>query len=164
MTATSSVEGLSQLLECLPLLVQRGVGVDGHRDFDVGVSDDVPHPAEWDDAAASTGAALIPVGSHLGRLRVLGAVYRGAVSDAPLTRSMSAPWQLPELLGDIYERTSGLAKAGQAVRWGGPGLSAVGVGIAGYSEAQHHGAGLGPRSALPTQVSAPGLPGSEVIS
>jgi hypothetical protein len=39
------------------------------------------------------------------------------VSDAPLTRSMSERWQLPKLLGDINERTSG--------------------------EAQHHGAGLG---------------------
>jgi hypothetical protein len=68
------------------------------------------------------------------------------VSDAPLTRSMSEPWQLPKPLGDINERTSGLAKAGQAVRRGGLGLSAVGGGIAGYSKAQHHGAGLGSRS------------------
>jgi hypothetical protein len=42
LTTTSSAEGIPQLLERLPVLVEGGVRVDRHRDLDVAVADDVP--------------------------------------------------------------------------------------------------------------------------
>jgi hypothetical protein len=42
LTTTSSAEGIPQLLERLPVLVEGGVRVDRHRDLDVAVANDVP--------------------------------------------------------------------------------------------------------------------------
>ena len=99
--------------------------------------------SEWGAAVGSVGAALHPTSSNFGKLAVLSRMYQQVAMQAPLLQNMSEPWQLPKLKESLNTRTEEYLGATRFARWGNYGFSVLGGAVAGYGEAQQHGAGKG---------------------